>query len=130
MKLSWHPLVPSLSSKRFVRHLSAFALGTLVSGFGLGAKAGPELVAIDDLQKQAVSVAPHISNLSLVQGVGRRRKANPRPYQPMQQYIAPVHNELGQHEAFLRLLLTAVGFAGILIAILTLRSLPPRRTGS
>jgi hypothetical protein len=87
-------------------------------------------VAIDDLQKQAVSVAPHISNLSLVQGVGRRRKANPRPYQPMQQYNAPVHNELGQHEAFLRLLLTAVGFAGILIAILTLRSLPPRRTGS
>lgn len=129
MKFSWHPSVPLLLSKSFDRRLLALAL--LLSAFAGGdeAMAGPEL-AIDDLQKQAASGAPHLSNLSLVQGLGRRRKANPLPYQPMQQYEAPRANELGQHEAFLRLLLTAVGFAGILIAILTLRSLPPRRTGS
>lgn len=129
MKFSWHTSVPLLLSKSFAHQLLALTL--VLSAFACSneALAGPEL-PIDDLQKQAASVAPHLSNLSLVQGLGRRRKANPLPYQPMQQYNAPSTNELGQHEAFLRLLLTAVGFAGILIAILTLRSLPPRRTSS
>lgn len=129
MKFSWQPSVPLLLSKRFDRQLVALALFLTTFVLGNGALAGPELSG-DDLQKQAVSVAPHLSNLSLVQGLGRRRKANPLPYHPMQQYNAPTANQLSQHEAFLRLLLTAVGFAGILIAILTLRSLPPRRTGS
>ncbi|MBK7838851.1 MAG: hypothetical protein IPJ49_14470 [Candidatus Obscuribacter sp.] len=99
MKFSWHPSVPLLLSKSFAHQLLALTL--VLSAFACSneAMAGPEL-PIDDLQKQAASVAPHLSNLSLVQGLGRRRKANPLPYQPMQQYNAPSTNELGQHEAF------------------------------
>lgn len=69
-----------------------------------------------------------LSNALLVDGMTRRRKSIMRAYTPLTQY-KPM-SLVSREERFLQLLLTSLGFVGIFLAILALRSLPPPPTKS
>lgn len=65
-----------------------------------------------------------VSNLVLMEGVGKKRKSMPRPYSPLTHY-KPL-SKVSREERFIQLLLSSLGFVGIIIIILALRSVPAK----
>lgn len=65
-----------------------------------------------------------VSNLVLMEGVGKKRKSMPRPYTPLTHY-KPL-SRVSREERFIQLLLSSLGFVGIIIIILALRSIPAK----
>lgn len=65
-----------------------------------------------------------VSNLVLMEGVGKKRRSMPRPYTPLSHY-KPL-SKVTREERFIQLLLSSLGFVGIIIIILALRSLPAK----
>lgn len=104
----------NLKPRSTVIGLALFALSFSIGGGGQTALA-------TDFDEDGRSV---VSNLVLMEGVGKKRRSMPRPYTPLSHY-KPL-SKVSREERFIQLLLSSLGFVGIIIIILALRSLPAK----